>query len=477
MNMRKACKMFNLVAMSLVLAVLSCAGALAQDDPPIKISLTAAKTSFESTDPIKLQIRVYNAAGSDVITREGFFDQNFYTLITFTDPDGLPVRNIYKQETNEPGPTDSFGGRPAAEVEIIPPVAPPLPGDTLVGERILILENAREYYKIDKYGWYTAEILVPMETFSYYEADERGVTYGFLDDPGRKAYNPVASNKVRFEILSPTPVTTSAVQVKVSKLTIGLDARPRTIKSALGNIPVKLIPQSDIPADYYPINWKTYGEIWAWTLGGSSAAARIVTRYTDWKGIAKFEGIPQGEYLALAFYDDSNDFNYMGSPIPAGDPGWTTPPIQINLMVIEKDNGKKIPGKTRKLKGSELVITEPEFVVWGSTAEKYPFVFESVGDWSVSTAVAPPQGFVTDYKELSAQVANEMETVQFTITDKGAQWKETDVTYKIKHKGKTQTIKSKIGIKLTKELAKKKGLGVYGHTPVPGPFKGGKKVN
>ena len=42
-----------------------------------------------------------------------------------------------------------------------------------------------------------------METFSDYELDESGVLYSYLDDPGREAYNPVASNKVRFEIAPP----------------------------------------------------------------------------------------------------------------------------------------------------------------------------------------------------------------------------------------------------------------------------------
>ena len=45
----------------------------------------------------------------------------------------------------------------------------------------------------------------------------------------------------------------------------------------------------------------------------------------------------------------------------------------------------------------ELLIIEPEFIVGVETDRLYPFVFESVGDWSVSTSVAPPDGFVADY--------------------------------------------------------------------------------
>ena len=44
------------------------------------------------------------------------------------------------------------------------------------------------------------------------------------------------------------------------------------------------------------------------------------------------------------------------------------------------------------------------------------------------------------------------------------------------YKGKSETIETKIDIKLSKKLQKEKGLGPYGHTKHPGPFKGGKKV-
>ena len=105
-------KLTAIVACSIALAVLLCAGALAQDEAPIKINLTAAKTAFGPGEPIKLQVRVFkdpNDVITDVIAREGFFGQNFYTQITFTDPDGLTVINKYENETDEPGPPDVFG--------------------------------------------------------------------------------------------------------------------------------------------------------------------------------------------------------------------------------------------------------------------------------------------------------------------------------------------------------------------------------
>jgi hypothetical protein len=128
------------------------------------------------------------------------------------------------------------------------------------------------------------------------------------------------------------------------------------------------------------------------------------------------------------------------------------------------------------MKGSLLLITEPEYVEWDSTEELYPFVFESIGDWEVTTSVEPPEGFEADYKALDAPVSDELEAIQFTVTDVGSSWTETKVKYKIKHKNKIKNLKSNIGIKLSKELAKQKNKGIFGDTEDPRPFKGGKKV-
>jgi len=122
------------------------------------------------------------------------------------------------------------------------------------------------------------------------------------------------------------------------------------------------------------------------------------------------------------------------------------------------------------------LITEPEYIEWNSTQEFYPFFFESIGDWGVTTSVSPPEGFVTDHDALSTDVNSEIESLQFTITDVGSKWEETGVTYELKHNGKIEVFGSKIGIKLSRKLAKEKGQGVYGDTESPGTFKGGKKI-
>ena len=89
-------------------------------------------------------------------------------------------------------------------------------------------------------------------------------------------------------------------------------------------------------------------------------------------------------------------------------------------------------------------------------------MFDSLGDWTVSTSVSPPEGFVADYDNLSEEVDTELEAVQFTITDIGSDWVDTECVHEITHKGKKEKVKSKIGVKLSKKLAKKKGLTIFG---------------
>jgi hypothetical protein len=136
--------------------------------------------------------------------------------------------------------------------------------------------------------------------------------------------------------------------------------------------------------------------------------------------------------------------------------------VEKYLQVIVNSKNDKVPAKYRKFIGSELMIIEPEYVLWDSASEIYPFIFDSVGDWGVTTAVQPPEGFVADYKSLTTQVNTQLKAAQFTITDVGSKWKPTKVKYTIKHKGKSKYITSEIGIKLTPELAKKKRVGIYG---------------
>jgi len=460
-------------AASLILALIIPSVTLAQETPPVEINLVADKYSYTQGEPIKMSIMVTNTSGQDVNTRKGFTSQNFHLQITFTDPDGNPIRNKFLGVAQgEPGTNRIYTDQNnvshnAVLAEVF------LAVNTIPN----VIDDARAYYDLPKTGRYSAQVITSLETFPrYYEDLDTGERLAYLDDPLRKNFDPLVSNKISFDILPIQPGVKSSIEVKVCLLEIGTGSKPPTAKSPLLSVPVHLIPRSSIPNDYLPINFKTYGIIYDKVDPLKSVFTTLPSPNAK-EGIAKFENIPKDDYVVIAHYGKSQDFKHMGSQIDATDPAWTSgQPIVVNLMVMEKANGKKVPAKTTKKTGSELLIIQPEFVLWDNEQEFYPFVFETIGNWSVTTSITPPEGFKADYKSLPADVRNEIEAVQFTITDVGSKWEETEVTYKIKHEKIQETIKSKIGIKLSEKLAKEKGLGIYGHTESPGTFKGGRKV-
>ncbi len=454
--MKRSIKLISWVISFLMISVFSLVEAPAQQQTsPIKISLVASKTNYLPGEPIRMQITVTNATGQNVITRKGFSKQPFHLKITFTDPDGQVITTKFPQPSDEPPPRFRFEDRDSALAEIFE-------------ESLIVIDNADDYYLLPKYGRHLAQVAVSLEAFSAYKTDPvTGSLFAFFDD--RVFSDIVLSNTTSFVKSPPAPVVRSSIEVKVSLLQIGGGAKPGASKTPLPGVPVHLIQRSSIPADYYPINHKTYGVIY-------QNVQPLKTADTGPDGVAKFINVAKDDYVVIAYYDRSPDFKHMGSPVDASDPDWASGnPIEKNLMVMVKANGKQVPGKTTKLKGSELLITEPEFVLWDSNQELYPFVFETIGDWTITTSVKPPHGFVTDHASLTADVRNEIESLQFTITGAGSRWEETEVTHKIKHKRHTETIKSKIGVKLSKKLAKEKGLEIYGHTETP-VFKGSKKV-
>jgi hypothetical protein len=276
---------------------------------------------------------------------------------------------------------------------------------------------------------------------------------------------------ISFEIAPSQAVLQTSIQVNVNLLEIGFGRRPFITKEPLENVEVHLIRRSSVPDDYYPINHKTFDVIYEYV-------APISSKLTDSKGIVRFERVSRDDYVVIAHYEGGHEvFSHLGQCVDDRDPDWRRgKPIVIHLLVMEKADRKKVPCKTTKRTGSDLLIIEPEYIEWDSKQELYPFVFESVGNWSVTTSVNPPEGFVADRQSLSAEVQSDMEAVQFTITNIGSRWEETGVTHRIRHKGKTEFIKSKIGIRLSRRLAKEKGLSIYGNTESPGPFRGGRKV-
>jgi hypothetical protein len=207
------------------------------------------------------------------------------------------------------------------------------------------------------------------------------------------------------------------------------------------------------------ISWQDYPAVWerCRPVGGAT---------TDPSGMAAVT-LPTGNYLLIGYYAASGV--YAGVSVGDVTVGKT---MKKYLQVIEKSDGKTSPAKSRLYTGSELWVIEPEYVEWSGAKELYPIILESVGDWTVTVGVAPPEGFVADTSSITERVNTTLEAVQFTITDVGSKWVPTKLKYKIKHKGKTIDASSEVGVKLSPKLAKAKGLPVWGDVPPPA---GGKR--
>ena len=247
--------------------------------------------------------------------------------------------------------------------------------------------------------------------------------------------------------------------VKADLHTVGAGSNPGTKKEPIVGMHTRVFDKSTGSCAFgYGISWQNYQDIY----NNCRKADEVIT---DSNGNAVFV-INPGNYLVIGYYDNGtkdieDDDIYIGNSV--GEVSANSSKDNKYLQVINKVDNKKVPAKYRKFTGSDLLVIEPEYVEWSAESELYPFVFDSVGDWTVTTAVTPPEGFVVDKEALSAEVNSDIEAVQFTITDIGSKWVGTKVKHKIKHKKQKEiTVESEVGIKLTPELAAKKGLGIYG---------------
>ena len=247
---------------------------------------------------------------------------------------------------------------------------------------------------------------------------------------------------------------TGTLIVTANKHIVGQGSYPGSNKTPIVGMETRVYSKaSGSCAAGYGISWQHYPEIWA----NCEEAAK---GSTDNSGKVTFNLAP-GDYLVIGQYIEGTKTLYIGVSVGEITAGSV---VEKYLQVIENAQGKILPGKYQKLTGSALLIIEPEYVEWSETGtvELYPFVFESIGDWTVNVSVSPPEGFVADHSSLETEVNTDLKSVQFTITDVGTKWKPTNVKYRVKHKGAVKNIHSKIGIKLAPNLAKKLGLSEYG---------------
>jgi len=474
--------------------------------PDIKVTLTLDKATYYPGEAINATLTLRNAGGENIIASKKFVDTDFRLTLFFTAPDQTKI--------SAQGSAVMFSGDP-----------PPPPETVLVGQNLLQVErvelldgtwaletppfSVNTYYPLSKSGTYVVKAFVPIRTYPAYEISSDSVKYAPIDSAswwGSLESNPVSfilvgdadgdgyyypeaygsNTQVDCDDNDPlvnpggseivgngkdddcdpaTPdvpvVGFGTVVVKADKHTVGSGNNPGSTKEPIDGMPVRVYDKSPGSCvSSFGVSWQNYKSIW---LSCTPAAAGV----TDSTGIATVQ-VPPGDYIVIGRYDPNqavlDDELYIGVSVGQVNSGQT---VQKYLQVIVKADGKKVPAKYTVKKGSELLIIEPEYVEWDGIQELYPFIFESVGDWGVTTAVTPPEGFVSDYKNLSTDVNTELKALQFTITDVGSEWKPTKIKHKLKHKRRTYYINSVVGIKLSEALARAKGLDRFGGT-LPG---------
>jgi hypothetical protein len=488
----------------------------------VKVSLALNKSVYllaDANDKIEMTLEIENQGAGDVITSAGFSDRPFHLLLLLIDPNGKSIAaTLLKLGDEHEGPNprvlyDANGNPVQVEaVEILPGTANP----TSSAYRLQhTTPNLREYYAMSLTGYYTVKAVIPFRTYNgvfqqidgqFYallgdtnfegtlesntvrfalvgDGDSDGYAYPVADsrvsaqtvadcDDRNAAVNPGATeilgngldddcNPATPDVIISAPLPTGTIALHADLHTVGSGSKPGSSKEPIVGLPVRAFDRANPCVARYSASWHHYGSIWrscipaAIGLTNNAGDVSLAVAPGDYSVIGEY---PPGS----AFGDPDN--TYLG--VSAGGIASNTTTKKY-LQVIVKSNGQKVPAKYTKKTGSELLIIEPEYIEWNGTEEIYPFVFDSVGEWSVTTSVEPPEGFVSDHKSLSAAVNSSLAAVQFTITDVGSKWVDTKVKHKIKHRGRSEVVQSKVGVKLSKALAKKKGKGPFGDADVP----------
>ena len=247
--------------------------------------------------------------------------------------------------------------------------------------------------------------------------------------------------------------------VRARKFTVGLGHHPGVVREPLVGIEVGAYEKTPGSCAQNELD-DGCAVLW-WAIPDIIAnCAPVSTAVTDSAGIAYID-VPPGDYVVATHFDVDGDGvpdQYLGQKtlnVNCGE-------VKLErLFMITTAKGRRLGCKYTRQTGSELFIVEAEEVIWDETEQLYPFVFESEGEWGVTVAVEPPEGFVADYNELSEEVDNEVESVQFTITEVGSELVPLKTTFDVYHNRTATTIHSEVGIALTPDYARSRGFDVW----------------
>jgi hypothetical protein len=299
------------VAVALIIFSALCGSGMA-DGPPIKINIVSDKTRYSPESPIAIQVRVFNnnwnpnGEKDEVIAGEGFFSRDYHLMLTVIDPTGKPVALKHHRIATEPPPPYNFNGKTYVPVEIVSAKA----------ENLFFMKDARKYYDIGrKYGWYTAYLKTSLEIFSDYIMTPDGALMADLNDKNRKIFNPLSSNKIRFEIVPAKPLPERSLLIRVMIYELFGDKRMLPSDKKPENFVIRIYGESEIPAQYKPISLESYDAIW-------QNVPAMWTALSNARGEATFSGVREEAYLILVRHPILTAGRVLASALPADHSGW-----------------------------------------------------------------------------------------------------------------------------------------------------------
>jgi hypothetical protein len=437
----------------------------AQAGAPLKARVAFLEPTFnlDSNEPIGAIITLANpSTTTPVFTQEGFSELEFHLNLYFKGPgpDGGLIRPSTGAGSSSPTPS-------------VPPVK-------VKAERLeegwllnMPITDVRNYYPLSEPGTYQVWLEMPVVQYDPNQIEQIDcdndtivdycVPYDAViwDDPIYSYDVAQGIEPVTITLTAAQPAVVSDIRIMGTEFYFDEGSKPKMTQEPLSGVEVRLYKISDCEAfGISEINFETYASI----VTNENIPFLLADEFAPGEYVCP--KVAQDEYAIIGYGNADTSYRHLGSPsISETDPKWGKGEIVKNLILMTDMRGRKSAGKSQKVTGSELFIFQPEYVEWDSNQELYPFGFVSDGDWEVEVSVEPPKGFESDQKKITEVLSSEAKAIQFTITDKGSEWKPTKIKIKAKHKKMIKEIDDEIGVKLSKKLAKEKGLNVWGEEP------------
>ncbi|MCP4250023.1 MAG: hypothetical protein GY778_23525 [bacterium] len=275
------------------------------------------------------------------------------------------------------------------------------------------------------------------------------VTFTAADDCGNSASATVDAT-VKFG---------ATIEAHVHQLSFGWGFHPSVAKTPLVGVTVQAFARPGSEHCSHHQGWWHGWHWWRHVFHDCNESSPVNSAVTDANGIAVID-VPPGSYLLIALLDFDNDGtpdHYLGRRARNVDCGET---LKRRLRLLVTPRGKRIAARICRFTGSELLVVEPDLMIWDDEEQEYPFGLESVGDWGVTVTVETPEGFVADEESLSTTVASDMEALQFTVTEVGSDLVPTKMTLELRHQGRVHTVRNNVGLLLTPDYARSRGFNV-----------------